>query len=232
MAFCTNCGGSLGNSQNFCGSCGSKVGAPVAQTSSSSNSVDGFSHYAHAFNSIFLTKFESVGDIQSFFQGQKGEELLDKANSGNPYATLMVAMIYCTEENNYGKAYQVAELAMTRAKESKQDLGQYWFGYGFALEQVERFEDALEAHENALELGFGEAAFNLGRVLLTQNADLPNAIKSWKVGRDKFGSRTCAEMLEDLETESGVYSASIQMPDGRTEILYYSDRPGGLGTFK
>lgn len=227
--FCTECGNKVATNQKFCGSCGTKIASTSGEQSTSSTSE--FSHYAHAFNSIFGTSFTSIQDLINHAE-TFGEEILRKVDSGDPDATLMAAIIYCTEESRYLVAHKSAELALQRATKSGDDLGKFWFGYGFALEQAEMFDDAFSAHEKALELGFGEAAFNLGRLELTQSIDLGRAIRTWKIGRDKFNSPTCEEMISDLEGDPGVYSATVNNQDGSAELLWYSDNPGGLGTFK
>lgn len=227
--FCTECGNKLDSSQKFCGSCGSKVsGTPQQQ---SSKIKPEFSHYAHAFNSIFGTSFTSIDDVIQYGQVQS-DEIVQKSDSGDPEATLMACIIYCTEDQRYLIAHKAGNLALMRATKAGLDLGRFWFGYGFALEQAEMFDDAISAHEKALELGFGEAAFNLGRLEMIINFDLGRAVKTWKIGRDQYSSITCKEMLSDLEVDPGVYSANINNPDGSVEILRYSDNPGGLGRFK
>ncbi len=227
--FCTECGNKMDSSQKFCGSCGTKVAAVPEQQRSKPKAE--FSHYAHAFNSLFETSYTSINDVTQHGQIH-GDEIIKNSNSGDPEATLMVCIIYCTEEERYSIAHKAGNLALMRATKEGLDLGKFWFGYGFALEQAELFDDAVSAHEKALELGFGEAAFNLGRLEMIHNFELGRAVKTWKVGRDKFDSSACKEMLSDIEVEPGVYSANISNPDGSVEILKYSDNPGGLGRFK
>ena len=195
------------------------------------NRGDKFSHYAHAFNAIVGTKFFSLEQI-SEYGATHGEELLKGAGLGDPQALLTVATIYCTQEKEFSSAFSVAKSALDKAKAAGFDLGPYWFGYGFALEQVEEFDQAIHAHETALELGFGIAAFNYGRLMMAHSLDLTSAVRIWKIGRDQYSDYVCKEMLDDLETSPGVYSATIPNPDGSSEILMTSDNPGGLGTFK
>jgi len=226
--FCTECGQSLEESQKFCGSCGSKVNKVVANLHEDRESDDDFDHYAHAFNSIFGTKLRSIDEISD--HGRRfEEEILKKASSGDPESLLKVAIIYCTEEENFENAPDVAKDALGRAEKKDLDLGKFWFGYGFALEQVEMFDEAFDAHEKSLSLDFAEAAFNLGRIHLIQNLDLRSAIRIWKIGRDTFNSHVCTEMISDLEVEDGVYSAAVPQDDGTTEWITISDKPGGLG---
>jgi tetratricopeptide (TPR) repeat protein len=195
------------------------------------NRGDKFSHYAHAFNAIMGTKYFSLEQI-SEYGAKHGEELLKNAGLGDPQALLTVATIYCTQEKEYSSAFSVAKSALDKAKAAGLDLGPYWFGYGFALEQVEEFDQAIHAHETALELDFGAAAFNYGRLVMAHSLDLTSAVRIWKIGRDQYSDYVCKEMLEDLETSPGVYRATIPNPDGSSEILMASDNPGGLGTFK
>lgn len=190
-----------------------------------------FSHYAHAFNAILGTKYFTLGHIAEY-SIEHEDELLEKTGSGQPLALLTAAMIYCTEEDQYKSAFSVAKRALDKAEKLGLDLGPYWFGYGFALEQVEEFDEAIDAHETALSLGFGPAAFNFGRLQMAHNLDLSAAVRTWKLGRDKFSDYVCREMLNDLETSPGVYSATIPNSDGSSEILIASDNPGGLGKFK
>jgi tetratricopeptide (TPR) repeat protein len=190
-----------------------------------------FSHYAHAFNAILGTKFFKLGQI-SEYSIEHDDDLMERANSGEPLALLTKAMIYCTAEDQYKSAFSVAKRALDKAEKSGIDLGPYWFGYGFALEQVEEFDSAIDAHETALSLGFGAAAFNFGRLQMAHNLDLSAAVRTWKLGRDKYSDYVCREMLNNLETSPGVYSATIPNPDGSSEILMASDNPGGLGKFK
>ncbi len=227
--FCTECGSKIDSSQKFCGSCGTKIASTGEQQSS--NSKAEFSHYAHAFNSLFQTSYTSIDDVTRHGQIH-GDEIIKKSNSGDAEAALMVCIIYCVEEERYLIAHKAGNLALMRATKEGLDLGRFWFGYGFALEQAEMFDDAVSAHEKALELGFGEAAFNLGRLEMIHNLELGRAVKTWKIGRDKFNSTTCKEMLSDIEVDPGVYSANISNPDGSVELLRYSDNPGGLGRFK
>jgi tetratricopeptide (TPR) repeat protein len=195
------------------------------------NRGDKFSHYAHAFNAIMGTKYFSLEQI-SEYGAKHGEELLKSAGLGDPQALLTVATIYCTQAKEYSSAFSVAKSALDKAKAAGFDLGPYWFGYGFALEQVEEFDQAIHAHETALELGFGAAAFNYGRLMMAHSLDLGSAVRIWKIGRDQYCEYVCKEMLDDLQTSPGVYTATIPNPDGSSEILMASDNPGGLGTFK
>jgi tetratricopeptide (TPR) repeat protein len=204
---------------------------PLSFDTENPNRGDKFSHYAHAFNAIMGTKYFSLEQI-SEYGAKHGEELLKSAGLGDPQALLTVATIYCTQEKEYSSAFSVAKSALDKAKAAGLDLGPYWFGYGFALEQVEEFDQAIHAHETALELDFGAAAFNYGRLMMAHSLDLGSAIRIWKIGRDRYLDYVCKEMLDDLQTSPGVYTATIPNPDGSSEILMASDNPGGLGTFK
>jgi tetratricopeptide (TPR) repeat protein len=207
------------------------ISEPMRFDTENPNRGDKFSHYAHAFNAIVGTKYFSLDQI-SEYGAIHGTELLKNAGLGDPQAQLTVAMIHCTQQGEYSSAFSVAKGALDRAKAAGLDLGSYWFGYGFALEQIEEFDQAIDAHETALELGFGAAAFNYGRIMMAHSLDLTSAVRIWKIGRDQYGDYVCKEMLDDLQTSPGVYTATIPNPDGSSEILIASDNPGGLGTFK
>ena len=207
------------------------ISEPVGFDTDNPNRGDQFSHYAHAFNAILGTKFSTLEEIAEYTIEHR-EELLKGAGLGEPQALLTSAVIYCTEDGQYKSAFTVAKRALDNAEKAGLDLGPYWFGYGFALEQVEEFDDAINAHETALSLGLGAAAFNFGRLQMAHNLNLTGAVRTWKIGRDKYRDYVCKEMLEDLETSPGVYSANIPNPDGSSEILIASDNPGGLGKFK
>jgi tetratricopeptide (TPR) repeat protein len=204
---------------------------PMSFDTENPNRGDKFSHYAHAFNAIMGTKYFSLEQISEYGAEHRGE-LLKSTGLGDPQALLTVAIIYCTQEREYSSAFSVAKSALDKAKAAGFDLGPYWFGYGFALEQVEEFDQAIHAHETALELGFGAAAFNYGRLMMAHSLDLGSAVRVWKIGRDRYFDYVCKEMLDDLQTSPGVYTATIPNPDGSSEILMASDNPGGLGTFK
>lgn len=195
------------------------------------NRGDNFSHYAHAYNALFGTKFSTLEEISNNAK-QNGDILLDLAEGGNAEALLMLSVIYCTQNGNYLTAHTVAKRALEEAKKNNSKLGRFLFGYGFALEQIEDFDSAVDAYEEALDLGFGAAAFNFGRIMMAQNLDLSSAIRVWKIGRDQYKDYVCKEMIEDLETSPGVYQATIPGPDGTSEMLIASDNPGGLGTFR
>lgn len=207
----------------------SEISAPLEFDTVNPNRGDLFSHYAHAFNALFGTKFFNVDQISQYSQ-ENGREILKKSGEGDPEAMLTLAMIYCTQSANYSKAHSLAKSALTIAEASGLSLGRYQFGYGFALEQVEEFDSAVDAHEEALGLGFGPAAFNFGRLMMVNNLDLSAAVNAWKIGRDQFKDYVCKEMLEDLEISPGVYRATVEGADGSAEILIASDNPGGLGT--
>lgn len=204
---------------------------PLEFDTSNPNRGDLFSHYGHAFNALFGTQFFEVKQIAQYSK-EHGQELMKKAGAGDPEAMLTVAMIYCTEGDNYSKAHSLAKSALTKAESLGLSLGRFYFGYGFALEQIEDFDSAVDAHEEALDLGFGAAAFNFGRIMMVNNLDLGTAIRVWKIGRDHYKDYVCKEMIEDLETSPGVYQATVQGADGSAEILIASDNPGGLGTFR
>lgn len=233
--FCTECGGSLSSGQKFCGACGTKVSTSGLTNANSyednPNRGDNFSHYAHALNAIIGTKFNTIDQVLDYGQSHL-PELSQRMEAGDSEARLILAVIACADGDSYTEAYKLAKKALDAAISSGLDAGRYWFGYGYALEQIESFDDALEAHEKAVQLGFGAAAFNLGRIIMNYNLDLVSAVRIWKVGRDKFNDYICKEMLEDSETSPGVYRAQVTNPDGSVEILMASDNPGGLGTFK
>lgn len=228
--FCTECGQSVSESQKFCGSCGNKIIQSSSQEDTHSADNE-FSHYAHAYNSAFGTKFGSVGDITKYAE-KFADEIMKSANEGDPDALLKVAIIYCTDGARFEDAHKVAKRALEIATKQNLDLGRYFFGYGFALEQIENFDEATDAYEESVALNFSEAYFNLGRMNLINQLDLFNAIRIWKIGRDKFNNETCAEMIQDLQVGDGIYSASVPRSDGSVEILTVSDKPGGLGQFK
>lgn len=233
--FCTNCGSQLSDGQKFCGSCGTKLGsAPIAAATpdtSHPNSGNHFSHYAHAFNALFGTRFYKIDHVTEYGE-EHGVELLNKAATGDPESLLTISVIYSASGSQYLDAHPVAKNALDNAQKAGLDLGRYWFGYGYALEQADMFDDAIDAHETALDLGFGPAAFNFGRLMVNHNLDLSSAVRIWKIGRDKFNDYICKEMLTDSEVSPGVYQTTVPNGDGTSEVLIASDNPGGLGTFK
>jgi tetratricopeptide (TPR) repeat protein len=195
------------------------------------NRGDAFSHYAHAFNALTGSKFHSIEEITEF-AGENIEELKRDARQEDPEALAISSVIYCTDESAYKEAHNLAKRALDSAEKKGFPLGPYYFAYGFALEQVNEFYDALDMHEEALALGFGAAAFNLGRLLMIHNLDLGGAVRTWKQGRDIHKDYVCREMLSDLEISPGIYQATVTTEDGSTEILMVSDKAGGLGTFR
>jgi tetratricopeptide (TPR) repeat protein len=195
------------------------------------NRGDDFSHYAHAFNALTGSKFSSIDEITEFAD-ENMEELKRDARQEDPEALAISSIIYCTDESAYKEAHNLAKRALDSAENKGFPLGPYYFAYGFALEQINEFDDALDNHGEALALGFGPAAFNVGRLLMTQNLDLGGAVRAWKQGRDQYKDYVCREMLSDLEISPGIYQATVPTEDGSSEILMVSDKPGGLGTFR
>ena len=225
--FCTECGKSLPGSPKFCSSCGAKI-----LLEGDSNLVaEEWSPFVHAYNAVFQENVTSIDQITDYGTTHE-QEILSAAHNNDSEALLRLTLIHCCFENNFAESPVTGELAMSAARASGKDLGRYWFAYGFALQQVERFDEAIDAFTESLECNFGEAALNLGQLTLSHNADLANAVKYWRLGRDNFKSFECDAALKEAETDDEVYSATVQLKDGSYDVIMYSDRPGGLGKMK
>lgn len=226
--YCTECGSKVTSSSKFCAGCGNRVGqsAPQKQEEGIWNPL------FHAYTSVFPDNKMTFEQISDYYSGGAGNDLAARATSGDPEAILRLTLVNCFFELNYKDSPASGELALSRAKEAGHDLGRYWFAYGFALKENERFDDAFNAFEKSLEESFAEAALLLGQMSLHNWGNLKDAVKYWRLGRDTYRSFDCQEALREAETDPGVYSAKVQVADGSYQVIIYSDRPGGLGTLK
>ena len=222
--FCTECGKSLSGTPKFCSSCGAKI---LLEGNSNSITKE-WNPFVHAYNAVFQENVTSIDEITDYGTTHE-KEILSAAHVNDSEALLRLTLTYCCFENNFTESPATGELAMKAARASGKDLGRYWFAYGFALQQVERFDEAVDAFTESLECNFGEATLYLGRLTLFHNADLANAVKYWRLGRDKFKSLECDAALKEVETGDEVYSATVQLKDGSYDVIMYSDRLGGLG---
>jgi tetratricopeptide (TPR) repeat protein len=222
--YCTECGAQLTSSAKFCAGCGTRVGQNPAQKQED----EIWDPFFHAYTALFPDNRMSFEQISDYFSGPPGDELKDRAKSGDPESLLRSTIVFCFFEFNFKDAPATGELAISRAKEAGIDLGRYWFAYGFALKENERFDESFQAFEQSLADGFPEAALLLGQMSLNNWANLQQAVKYWRLGRDEYGSFDCQEALREAETDPGVYSASVQRADGSWTIITFSDRPGGL----
>lgn len=228
--FCTNCGNSITTTQKFCGSCGTKLTQVDSPSTVQASEPKPFSHYAYIFNSLFKTNFSSLNEVTNFAKNNS-EEILRKANEHDPESLLMWSIVKCTEEENYLEGHKIAKLSLDVAEKMGLNLSKFLFGYGFALSEAQLFEEAADALEKSLEIGYGgDAAAYLGRVMLTGFEDLGNAVKFWKIGRDKYGNSVCKDFLDEAAAGDGSYRWSFDRDDGTVEFVMYSDQPGGLGT--
>jgi tetratricopeptide (TPR) repeat protein len=224
--FCTECGSKVTSSSKFCAGCGTRVG----KSSTQKQEDEVWNPLFHAYNSIFPDNKMTFDQIMDYFSGPAGDELITRAELGDPESLLRATITYCFFELNFKEAPAKGKLAISRAKEAGYDLGRYWFAYGFALKENKSFDEAFQAFENSLADGFAEAALLLGQMSLNNWANLQGAIDYWRIGSDKYESIDCREALQEAETDPGVYSATVQVADGSYEVIIYSDRPGGLGS--
>ncbi len=224
--YCTECGSQLASAAKFCAGCGTRIGQSLSQK----QEEEIWNPLFHAYTSIFPDNKMTFDQITDYFEGAAGRELIASSKSGDPESLLRETIIYCFFELNYKDAPATGELAISRAKEAGHDLGRYWFAYGFALRENERFDEAFKAFEQSLADGFAEAALLLGQMSLNNWANLQQAVEYWRLGRDEYGSIECQEALREVEIDPGIYQASVEKADGSCEIIMFSDRPGGLGT--
>ncbi len=154
---------------------------------------------------------------------------LNDAQKGNVEALLRLSISCSVLEDDHDQAIYFAESALNAARDSGLLLGRFWFTLGFVYQVKEDMDAAKNSFSNAIQTGFGNAFTNLGDIVLVYDQNLRDAVYFWKTGRDKHNIDDCRQLLSDIETEPGTYSASIQLDDGSIEMIFYNDTPGGFG---
>jgi hypothetical protein len=219
-------------------------------SSSREEDVPDWNPFVHAYETVFGERFSSLDELTDFNERHMAE-IVAGANRREPESLLRATLGSCLYKKESFRAPEIGQVALEVAKEAGLDLGRYWYAYGFGLqtqaasdvavderywfaygfgfENFARAEETLQAFDRSLQLGFGEAAFHVGQIRLLANADLRNAIATWRTGRDQFGSSTCSDALKELETDPGSYSAVVRLADGTYDVIMIADRPGGFG---
>lgn len=200
----------------------------------------------HAY--LFGEWFESLDELLDFTELHM-DEIVSGAKRREPEALLKLAVGCSLYVANETEAPGIALSALEAAKEQGLDLGRYWYGYGYSIQQLAmsaegdsdgywfaqgyslagfaEADEALDAFSNALTLGKGEAAFNIGQIRLLSHADLCGAVDVWKLGRDEYSSDCCRIALEEVGSGPDRFSASIRLADGSEQVIFLA--PDGFG---
>ena len=222
--FCSECGSRLEPVAKFCPSCGTQRSPNIDKVEEQQE----WNPFVHAYVSVFGGAFKTTDDLLLAFSRDE-QAVMAAAEDGDPEALLRVSLIMFCYSEHFTNAVTVCKQALDAAMSAGIELARYLFVYGFILEETNHLDEAFDVLSQALKLGFGEAALNLGQLALARDEDLRSAFNYWRIGFDQYGSRECEAALKDVELEPGVYSVTLQQPDGSHNVITISDRPGGLG---
>lgn len=181
-----------------------------------------------AYNVIFQTQESDFDALLSRIESE-APSLLQAMESGDANAALTLALAATAYDDQWESAPAKAAKALKLAKEQGRALGPFFYGQGFCFDQAEMFDEAYESYEKALSDGFHYSYYQLGMLAIWKRANLADGIAFLKSGAEKHDDFWCKEELKHREVEPGVYAAAIPQPDGTTEVVWHSDKPGGLG---
>ena len=177
---------------------------------------------------VFNEEFTSMETFSEFLLSNH-QSWVREAQAGNIEALLRLSISCTVLHDDYSQAIYFGESALNTARDSGLVLGRFWFTLGFVYQVKEDMDLAKDSFSNAIQSGFGNALTNLGDIVLVYDQNLKDAVYFWKTGRDEHNIDDCRQLLSDIETEPGNYSASIQLDDGSIEVIFYNDTPGGFG---
>jgi tetratricopeptide (TPR) repeat protein len=217
--FCSECGSSLTKKSKFCSSCGASV---ISETPNSEN-ID-IDYDLYGFLAVFPEDNYNSKNLTDQFEGAASNLLLEKVEAGDAESMLRLSLGLSLYEGYTGEAVKAAKSALNHAKKNKIKLDRYWFAYGRALQEDEQFDEAMDAYEKSINLGFGAAAVYMGQLSLSVNANLRNAIKYWKIGATKLNSKQCVSEMKRLEIDPGVYQAAVELEDGSYDVITIIDK--------
>ena len=181
-----------------------------------------------AYNVIFGAQESDFDALLSRIEAET-PTLLQSAAEGNADDALILALVATAYDDQWESAPTKAAKALKLAKEQGKPLGSFFYGQGFCFDQAEMFDEAHDSYEKALSEGFHYSYYPLGMLAIWKRANLSQGISLLKAGAEKHNDFWCKEELKHREVEPGVFAAAIPQPDGTTEVIWHSDKPGGLG---
>jgi len=181
-----------------------------------------------AYNVIFGKQESDFDALMSRIEVEVAS-LREGAEAGDANSALILALAATAYDDQWETAPAKASKALKLAKEQGKPLGPFLYGQGFCFDQAEMFDEAYDAYEKALAEGFHFSYYPLGMLAIWKRTDLARGIAFLKSGAEKHDDFWCKEELKHREVEPGVYAAAIPQPDGSTEMIWHSDKPGGLG---
>jgi hypothetical protein len=138
---------------------------------------------------------------------------------------------YLSEEERAEDGGEIVLDWLEGAAADGEDNGRILLARAQVLYGMGEIDQAVSIASAAVDSGFGPAAEWVSFVVRFNFADLRTAVDLYRKGVS-LGNLHCLKILKDIEVEPGVFKAWGSGPDREPQLLVFSERPGGLGSFQ